>query len=86
MKEIIEVDGIKLEVIKEEKGIYNMVPFSKENPKQIPVLISKKVVYSLSGKNNYEKFVHSEIYKINGKIFYRTEAKPPYWEFKFIEC
>lgn len=88
MKEIIEVDGIKIEVTKIINSIWAVSPRTLEKPSVVEnsKLVARKIVYSLSGKDNYEKFIHSEIYEINGKTFYRTEAKPPYWEFKFIEC
>lgn len=88
MKEIIEVDGIKVEVMKEIKSVWLVSPrtLEKQSVVENSKLVARKIIYSLSGKNNYEKFIHSEIYEINGKTFYRTEAKPPYWKFKFIEC
>lgn len=88
IKEIIKVNDIEVEVTKKINSVWTVSPRTLEKPSVVEnsKLITRKIIYSLSGKDNYEKFIHSEIYEINGKIFYRTEAKPPYWEFKFIEC
>ena len=87
MTEEIIVDGIKLEAVKEIKNIWKVIPrtFEKRGLVENSEIVARKIVYSLNGKNNYEKFIHNKIYEINGKTFYRTEAFPPKWEFKFIE-
>ena len=84
MKEIIEVDGIKIEAIKEEHSIFNG---SRDMAGNLNPPIATKIVYVANGKDNYYKFrLRDYPYQIGDKTFYRTEAKPPYWEFKFIEC
>lgn len=82
MKQELIIENKKVEVIRQEKIIftgrdsnYNLIP------------LCNKICYVIKGKDNYEKFLYKEYpYEIEGKIFYRTEAFPPEYEFKFIEC
>ena len=83
---LIDVEGFKINVKKEIKSIYKSIPRTLENPNgDCAEKICDRIIYYAKGKDKYKNFAHKELYYINGKLFYRTKAKPPYWEFKFIE-